>query len=270
MESNVSSTYRKALRNPLVIVLILAGILIAAFGGSLVWLLIGGLVLASAFVAADRIRKSPGFQKAIRTERDRMERAEVQRNLTFRIEELDADARVKVKSILKCHRDIGEEARSTGRDTVPEVANVLLQTNILLERAMSIAQKRRELLANLRNIDVTGARSKLEELKNTADSEQDPARMTELRTVIEARTSDLNNAEAIESTCARILSELDSIDSSFAVIRSNLMKLAGDDAESRIAAGRELSKMLERAGGDAELDGADSSDPSDLSDLSSH
>jgi hypothetical protein len=263
MASDKPGSYRRALRSPLVVIMILAGILIAALGGSMVTQVLGVLAVVGGFVAASAVANSSGFQKAARDEAERNELVESKRNLTFRIEELDADARTRMKSILKCHTDIREEARSTGRDTVPEVANVLLQIDVMLDRGLSIARKRRELLADLRRINARDANSKLNELVASATSEQDPKRKAELQAAIDARTSELKDASAVEATCAKVLAELDGIESSFAVIRSNLVKLAGEDAESRIAAGKELSEMLASVGREAESDGSDASDRSD-------
>jgi len=242
---NFIAVVRRALRMPFSVVTLTMSLLwalalhntagLAVFGA-------GAAVVAVYALAKLRsesfIRDSLQEAKGRRRDSDRM-------NRTFRIEELDVESRVRMKSIIKLQSEIAEDVTNSPVDEVAAgLSDTVAQTEAIIERGMAMAQKRRELLRYLRRADESAIRSQVENMEHRSASETDAARRSELEASLAAKQRELDDYLAIVRAAQRVLEELDGIECAFSGLRARLVRIKSTDIADWTAANDELRTEL--------------------------
>jgi len=234
----------RALGEPGPLVLILAAFVVAAAFHSLLGLALGAVLFGTALAIAAVVRNSAGFQSKITKARLANESSEEKWNRTHTIEKLDAESRVQMKTIVRCFDEIEEEIESMGLDGItPEFSAMTLQSKILVNRSLEMAQRRSKLLSYL-------IKANPEEInKRLSDIEQKIAASTQnatedLQTSLQLCKGELNNMNDAKSVCEHILSHLENTALTLTNMRSQLVTLKTSDAQAALAARQEYSKQV--------------------------
>lgn len=183
-------------------------------------------------------------REAIRDAREHDRRSEA-RQREFRFEELDVEARVKVKAIARLQEEIAQDVGSSPVDEVAVgLSDTVAQTEALVERALELAQKRRDLLRYLTKTDQHAIEMRVTSLQASIAEENDPARRAELESALTAKRQELDDYRAIEAAAKRILAELDSIECAFSSLRARLVRIRSTDIGDWMQANMELQTEL--------------------------
>jgi|GEM_PF-1547121 len=236
---------RRALRAPLPLSVLVGAVLFAVADHGFA----GGLAMAAAVVfdiiyALIRLNDENFVRSALREAHEQQRRDELQKR-TFRIEELDVDSRLKMKTIIKLQNEIQEDVENSPIDGVAAgLAVTVEQTQELVDRGLAMAQKRRDLLRYLSKTDESTIVTRIDALKAKLTDEQDLARKSELELSINAKQQELDDYYAINHAAARVLDQLDSIECSFSSLRARLVRIKSTDIAEWTAANTELQTEL--------------------------
>lgn len=236
---------KRVMRTPFALVVLGVGGLFALTLHDIIGLLIfsGGVALTAAYVFAKLqdesfIRTSMRDARECRRKNDLMKR-------TFRVEELDVDSRVRMKTIVKLQGEIAEDVVNSPVDEVAAgLSDTAEQTEVIVERGLALARNRRDLLRYLGRTDEKAIRLRIESLETRLQSESDPAARSEIEMSLASKRRELADYQAIEHAAARVLDELDSIECAFSGLRAKLVRVKSTDIAEWSAANEELKTEL--------------------------
>lgn len=243
---NLKLVIRKVLRSPLSVSMIALWLVMLLVHAKPETLFIGGVALISALVvyALVKLRDEQFIGAALGEARERQRREDLQ-NRTFRIEELDVESRVRMKAIIKLQDEIAQEISSSDVDAIASgLDGTLEKTSELTERALEMAQQRRDLQRYLSANDESGIQARIRSLEAKLASESDPARQLEVRTSLESKQKELKDFQAINQAAAHILDQLDSIECSFSELRARLVMIKSTNISDWVAANTQLQTEL--------------------------
>ena len=239
---NFALVVRRALRQPFSVLALGAGLLttLVTLDG---WPFAVS-VAAVLVYAAVKLRDEGFIRAALDEAREGRLRSE-RRNRTFRIEELDIESRVKMKAIVKLQKEIAEDVANSPVDEVAAgLADTVEQTERVVDRALAMAQKRRELERFLMKSEPSAIEARIRALESKLSSETDPVRRSEAESALAAKKRELDDYRAIRQASARVLDQLDSIECSFSSLRSQLVRIKSSGIDEWTAANTELQTEL--------------------------
>lgn len=243
---NLITVLRRVIRTPFALGTLLLGLLwITLFQDSALGLAgLGASFLAVAVYALGRLQDESFIRAAIREAAERDRRAEASRR-EFRIEELDVDSRVRMKSIVRLANEIAEDIVNSPVDEVAVgLTDTVNRAEALVDRGLAIAQRRRELLRYLNRTDEQAIEARISGIQGRLRAETDAGRRSELEASLAAKRHELEDYRAIERAANQILAELDSIEVAFSSLRARLVRIRSGDIQDWTEANVELQTEL--------------------------
>ncbi|MCE5324311.1 hypothetical protein LLG46_13505 [bacterium] len=242
---NLSLVIKRALKMPLSVILLSVGALFALMMHNLPGLFIFGLSITGVFFfVLSKLQDSDFIRAAIREDTNRRHAHEAESRV-FRIEELDIESRVRMKTIVRLQNEIADDIASSPIDeTAAGLADTLVQTEDIVDRALSLAQQKRELQRFLNKTDPTSIESRITDLQHRLESETDHARHSEIEIALGAKRRELDDYRAIEQAGVRIMGQLESIECSFAGLRARLVRIKSTDIKEWVSANEDLKVEL--------------------------
>lgn len=236
---------KRALRAPVSVVLLSGGILWAALLRD-TWGVLGliGAVAAVTVYALVKLQDESFIREAVRQAHE-VERRSDAMKFEFRIEELDVESRIRMKSIVKLQGEIAEEVDDSPIDAVSTgMADTVTQTAALVERGLAMSQKRRELERYLHKTDPGAIQSRINSIENKLAAEIDPTRKAEVEVSLKAKRQELDDYKAIAASAERVLEQLDGIECSFSSLKTRLIRIKSAGVDEWTAANQELRTEL--------------------------
>jgi len=239
---NLGLVVRRVLRQPFAITVFGAGVLLSI-------MIPHGLPIALAIAAilvytGSKLRDDEFIREAIDEDRDRRLRIE-RRNRTFRIEELDVDSRVRMKSIVKLQGEIAEEIVNSPVDEIAiGLADTVERTEQVVDRGLSMALKRRDLQRYLAKTDLSAIEARIRSLETKLAGSAGTPGSSEIEAALAAKRQELEDYNAIRQASQRVLDELDSIECSFQGLRTRLVRVASTNIDDWVVARDDLNAEL--------------------------
>lgn len=243
---NLITVLRRVMRTPFALGTMLLGLLwMALFQGSALGFAgLGASALAVAVYTLGRLQDESFIRTAIHEAGERNRKAAAERR-EFRIEELDVDSRVRMKSIVRLANEIAEDVVNSPVDEVAVgLADTVNRAEALVDRGLSLAQRRRELLRYLNRTDDQAIEARIAGIRGRLGAETDSATRTELEASLAAKLHELDDYRAIERAANRILAELDGIEVAFSSLRARLVRIRSGDLQDWTEANVELQTEL--------------------------
>ncbi|MCE5314661.1 MAG: hypothetical protein ABFD49_10335 [Armatimonadota bacterium] len=242
---NFGIVVKRALKMPFSIILISVSALFALIMHDLLGLFVlCGSMAAVAAYSLVKLQDEQFIRMAIREDADRR-RAQDTIARTFRIEELDVESRVRMKTIVKLQNEIAEDVADSPIDeNAAGLADTVAQTESLVDRALAMAQQNRELQRFLAKTDAGAIEARIHSIQTRLESETDPARQSEIQIALKAKRQELEDYRAIEQAGVRIMDQLESIECSFASLRARLVLVKSTDIKDWMSANEELRVEL--------------------------
>jgi len=243
---NFALVVKRALAAPFSITTLTAGFLwlllfyrsdLGVVGPVLAFLGTGAYILA-------KLQDESFIRDAIRREMHRGRRSAL-RKREFQIEELGVESRIKMKNIVKLQREIAYDVVNSPVDEVAAgLSDTVDLTDHLIDRALEMANKRRDLVRYLNKTDDNAIRSRIQGLETRLAEETDDPLKSELQVALNAKRQELEDYTAIEESAARIITQLDGIECSFASLKARLVRIKSTDIAEWTAANQELKTEL--------------------------
>jgi len=239
---NLWTVIRRVLRQPLSAGVLVLGAVFSLGYVSLVPL--AGAVVLTVLYAAWKLRDESFIRAALREAAER-EREARRADRTFRIEALDVDSRVRIKAIVRLQSEIAEDVADSPVDEVAVgLADTVEQTEQVLERGLTMAEKRRELQHYLNRTDAGEIEARIHSLETKLGSETDPQRRAEIEASLAAKRQELDDYHAIRQASQRVLDQLDAIQCAFEGLRARLVRIKSSDVAEWTATNEELRTEL--------------------------
>ncbi len=236
---------RRALSTPLSISLLGIGVLFALVMHSVPGLaILGGTIAVVMLYALAKVHDESFMRATIQEALDHEHKTELT-NRVFRIEELDPECRVKMKTIARLFSEIAEDVANSPIDAAATgLTEMVKQAESLLERGLRMAQKRRDLMHYLTETDSQAIEMRIRDIQSSLERESDPARKSQLEKSSASRQQELDDYHAIEQASSRVLDQLDSIECSFSGLRARLVRIKSTNIDEWTAANVELLTEL--------------------------
>jgi len=239
---NLFLVIRRALRQPFAIGVLALGAVLSLGIPSLIP--IAGAAAVVAVYAALKLQDMSFIRAALREAGEREREADLT-SRTFRIEELDVDSRLRMKTIVKLQNEIAEDVANSPVDEVAAgLADTVEQSEHIVDRGLAMAQKRRELQRYLNRADLGAIQGRIRNLEAKLQPEGDPVRRSEIESSLAAKRQELDDFHAIEHASARVLEQLESIQYAFEGLRARLVRIKSTDIAEWTAANEELKGEL--------------------------
>ncbi len=236
---------RRALRTPTAVGLLGAGLVLAFGLHSLAGLaILLAAILGTAGFCIAKLNDSEFVRSALEDAREHAADSDAM-NMTFRIEELDVDSRIKMKSIIKLQHEMAEDVASSAVEQIAEeLEDTLRQTRDLVERGLRLSQKRRELVRYLNKTNPAAIQARIDALSAGVHQETDQDRRGEMEVSLAAKEQELKDYQAIAHAASRVLDQLDSIECSFAGLRARIVRMKSSDIAEWTSAHEQLKTEL--------------------------
>ena len=239
LRRNLSIVLRRILRQPFSIAVISVSLLLALLNhGPAVTLVFTGAITCLLIYIVTKLQNEEFIRDSIR-EHIEHKRKDDLLNRMFRVEELDLDSRVKMKSLVKLQGEISEDILnfpiSSGALGLSDTVDY---TEKLLDRGLQLAQKHRELQRYLSKTDADEITHRIDELNAKSGNNMDSP--PEVTKALAAKTQELEDYHAIQKSANMILDQLDSIECCFSGLRGRLMRIRSTDITQWASAQDEL------------------------------
>jgi hypothetical protein len=242
---NFKAVIKRVLRAPFSVVVLSLGVLIALLNhGAPGLAILAASVGAVAAYAAIKLQDESFIRAAIREAGERQRQDDLMER-TFRIEELDVESRVRMKTIVSLQSEIAEDVINSPVDEVATgLSETVEKTEAIVERGLALSRQRRELEKYLRKTDEGAIVARVESLEAKLTDEQDPIRLAELNASLASKRQELEDYRAIKRASARILDQLDSIECSFSSLKAGIVRIRSTDIAEWVSANEELQTEL--------------------------
>lgn len=242
---NLSLVVKRALKMPFSVIVLGVGALFALVMHDMPGLFIFGCSIAGVlFFVLSKLQDSDFIRAAIREDTGRRHARESE-SRTFRIEELDIESRVRMKTIVKLQNEIAQDiAGSPIDETAVGLSDTLAQTEEIVDRALALAQQKRELQRFLNKTDPNSIEARIADLESRLQPEADTARRSEIEIALAAKRQELDDYGAIKQAGERIMGQLESIECSFSGLRAKLVRIKSTDIKEWVSANEDLKTEL--------------------------
>lgn len=235
----------RAFAEPAPLLLAILGLVMAGVIHNPEGLVLGAVFLFLSYIAANVVRKSPAFRSKIQHAQNTRESSEEKWKRTHIIERLDSESRVQLKIIVNCFDEIKEEIGSLGIEGLSsEFSSISLQTDILVNRSMEIAQKRSQLISFLIKADPDNIRQRITETEKKISNEAIAS--GDIQATLDMQKEELTNIVNAENVCANILGHLQMISATMTNLRSQFLSLKTKDAQAALEVKQGYSRQIDK------------------------
>lgn len=206
--------------------------------------ILGGSLALVVFYVLAKLRNEDFIRTAIRDESDSRRRDALQRR-TFQIESLDAESRLKMKAIVKLHNEIAGDIENLPASVLSAgLADTIDLTQHVVDRALEMAQKKRDLQRYLSKTDEHDIQARIQTLQEKLRNEPDSTAKLENENSLASKQRELADYAAIKQSASLIIDQLDTIESSFASLRAKLVRIQSTDIAEWTSANDQVKTEL--------------------------
>ncbi len=187
------------------------------------------------------------YLRKLFTNRQEREESFSEQQIESLLEQMDFEARQRVRYILQLQKEIGREARaddveSYARKDLEKVAASLAP---LVQRAVRLALRKQQLSKYLVNVDERALKNYSANLEQRIAKTEDAVARAQYEQALRARETELQTYKAIAQASARIDSQLENVEATFASWKAKVIRIKTADVASAASASEGLYNELE-------------------------
>ncbi len=227
---------RKVITSPTSLVLWALGwvatFYLAARGG-FAWLPLP-LVAVQQVVTLYRRLHDEEYLRRLFVQRDERRESLNEQQIEALLEQMDFETRQRVRYIAQLQKELAREARandveSYARDDLERMAT---QLQPLVQRAIRIATRKQQLSKYLHNVDERALQSYCAGLKQKIENTSDSVTKSQYEQALKAREAELQTYRSIAQASARIDSQLENVEATFASWKAKVIRIKTADVAS--------------------------------------
>jgi Zn-dependent M16 (insulinase) family peptidase len=244
---------KKVLTSPLSLAIwAVGGVLIAS---EITWWLPFLLALvAQAVLIASRLHNEEYLRKLF-LDRQQREETLTEQQVEAMLEKMDFETRQRIRYILQLQKEMMREARADdvegyARQELDRIAGHLAP---LVQRAVGIAIRKQQLTKYLTNVDERALKSYCNNLRQRIATTTDPVARAQYEQALQRREAELQTYQSIAQFAARIDSQLENIEATFASSKAKVIRIKTADAASATAVSQGLYQELDALNSEIDL-----------------
>jgi hypothetical protein len=191
----------------------------------------GLLPLGIAFVVQGALlfralRDENYLQRIFSARRDR-EESLTEHQIEEILERMDFETRQRLRYILQLQKEMAQEARgpdveSYARKDLDRISDRLAP---LVKQALKLAERRQKLTRYLHNVDERALRNYCNTVRQKIETTTDPVQKAQFEQALVAREAELQTYQAISQAVARIDSQLENVEATFASWKAKVIRI---------------------------------------------
>lgn len=175
------------------------------------------------------------------------------------LEKMDFETRQRIRYILQLQKEIAREARAD--DVEPysrrELEMIVARLSPLVQSAVRHATRKQQLTKYLHNVDDRALKNYCNNLRQRIESTTDSVAKAQYEQALRAREAELQTYQVIAQAAARIDSQLENIEATFASGKAKVIRIKTADVASAASVSERLYQELDAL--TAEIDLLDNS-----------
>jgi hypothetical protein len=218
------------------------------------WLPLGAAALGQA-VLTFRYLRDEEFLRNVFLQRQQREENLSEQQIESLLETMDFETRQRIRYILQLQKELAREARSKDNEsyTQKDLDRIASQLTPLVQRAVRIAQKRQQLSRYLTNVDERALKNYCTTLKQKIETTTDQVAKAQYERALQAREAELQTYQAIAQALARIDSQLENVEATFASWKAKVIRIKTADVASAATVREGLYQELDHLSSEIDL-----------------
>jgi hypothetical protein len=159
---------------------------------------------------------------------------------------MDFETRQRVRYVVQLQKELAREARGDDVESYArqDLERMASQLQPLVQRAIRIAGRKQQLSKYLHNVDERALQSYCANLKQRIESTSDPVAKGQYEQALRAREAELQTYRSIAQASARIDSQLENVEATFASWKAKVIRIKTADVASAASVSEGLYQEL--------------------------
>lgn len=187
------------------------------------------------------------YLRKLFTARQEREETMTDQQVEAMLEQMDFEARQRIRYILQLQKEIAREARADDVEsyTKKDMDRVASSLAPLVQRAVRLALRKQQLAKYLQNVDERALKNYCNSLEQRIAKTDDPVAKAQYEQALRARQTELQTYQAITQASGRIDSQLENVEATFASWKAKVIRIKTADVASAASASEGLYNELE-------------------------
>jgi hypothetical protein len=187
------------------------------------------------------------YLRGLFTRRQEREETMTDQQVESMLEQMDFETRQRIRYILQLQKEITREARADDVEsyTKKDLDKVAGSLSPLVQRAVRIAIRKQQLSKYLQNVDERALKNYCANLEQRIAKTDDPVAKAQYEQALRARQTEMQTYHAITQAGARIDSQLENVEATFASWKAKVIRIKTADVASAASASEGLYNELE-------------------------
>jgi hypothetical protein len=202
-----------------------------------------------------RYLRDEEFLRNVFLQRQQREENLSEQQIEALLETMDFETRQRIRYILQLQKELAREARAKDNEsyTQKDLDRIANQLAPLVQGAVRIATKRQQLSRYLVNVDERALRNYCTNLKQKIEATTDPVAKAQYERALTAREAEMQTYQAIAQALARIDSQLENVEATFASWKAKVIRIKTADVASAATVREGLYQELDHLSSEIDL-----------------
>jgi hypothetical protein len=192
------------------------------------------------------LRDEAYLQRIFSARRDRQEML-TEREIEELLERMDFESRQRMRYILQLQKEMAQESRGPdieeyARKDLDRISDRLAP---LVQQALRLAERRQKLTRYLHNVDERALKNYVNAVRQKIESTTDPVQKAQYEQALRAREAELETYQSITQAVARIDSQLENVEATFASWKAKVIRIKTAEVGMASAASESLYNELD-------------------------
>jgi hypothetical protein len=251
LKSSQRITYvlKSVLKSPLSLAVLAAGGVVSFLMGSPLPLLAAGAV--ELFLIWRALQDEDYLRKVFA---ERQEQAEVlnEQQIETLLERMDFETRQRIRYILQLQRETAREARAPDAEPYArqDLERIASRLQPLVQQALQLGNRRQKLARYMQNMDERALTNYCNSVRQKIETTTDPVQKAQYEQALKAREAELQTYKSIAQATARIDSQLENVEATFANWKAKVIRIKTADVGAAHSVSESLFQEMESMGTD--------------------
>jgi len=209
-------------------------------------LTLGVALLAQGALLFRALHNEEYLQKIFSARRDKEEQL-TEQQIELILERMDFETRQRLRYILQLQKEMAQEARGPDVEDYArkELDRISDRLAPLVRQSIKLAERRQKLTRYLLNVDERALKNYCNSVRQKIETTQDPVQKAQYQQALKAREAELETYQSISQAVARIDSQLENVEATFASWKAKVIRIKTAEIGSASAASQSLYGELD-------------------------
>jgi hypothetical protein len=191
------------------------------------------------------------LQQIFAARRDR-EEALTEREIEDILERMDFETRQRLRYILQLQKEMAKESRGSDVEEYAkkDLDRISDRLSPLVKQSLKLAERRQKLTRYLQNVDERALRNYCNNVRQKIETTTDAVQKAQYEQALRAREAELQTYQSISQAVARIDSQLENVEATFASWKAKVIRIKTAEVGTASAASESLYSELDTLSGE--------------------